>query len=84
MPIQKEKSAEIFMDRGERNLVSEGGQSSTSGLPIRVGERLAVAVVTGEVTEEEDRNFVAAIEERHREGTFFRSTIGYTVAGTKR
>ena len=48
-----------------------------------VGERLAAAVAAGEITEEEGRKFVAAMEERHRAGTFFASAIGYNVAGTK-
>jgi hypothetical protein len=36
-----------------------------------------------EITEEEGRDFVAAIAERHRTGTFFGSAIGYSVVGTK-
>jgi len=49
-----------------------------------VGERLAAAVAAGEITVDEGRNFVAAIEERQRAGTFFASAIGYSVVGTKR
>jgi len=48
-----------------------------------VGERLAAATAAGEITEAEGAEFVAALAERHRAGTFFGSAIGYTVAGTK-
>ena len=48
-----------------------------------VDERLAAAVTAGEITEDEGRNFVAALAERHRAGTFFASAIGYNVVGTK-
>jgi len=49
-----------------------------------VSERLASATAAGEITEGEGAEFIAALGERHREGTFFGSAIGYTVAGTKR
>jgi len=49
-----------------------------------VSERLAAAVAAGEITEDEGRKFVAALEERHRAGTFFGSAIGYTAVGTRR
>lgn len=48
-----------------------------------VGERLAAAIAAGEITEQEGADFIAALEERHRAGTFFGSVIGYTVVGTK-
>ena len=48
-----------------------------------VDERLAAATAAGEITDAEGGNFVAALEERHRAGTFFSSAIGYTVVGTK-
>ncbi len=48
-----------------------------------VGERLAAATAAGEITAQEGADFVAALEERHRTGTFFASAVGYTVAGTK-
>ena len=48
-----------------------------------VGERISAAVAAGEITEEDGKTFIAAIEERHRAGTFFASAIGYTVVGTK-
>ncbi len=48
-----------------------------------VDERLAAATAAGEITDAEGRNFVAALEERHRAGMFFSSAIGYTVVGTK-
>ena len=49
-----------------------------------VRERLAAATAAGEITESEGAEFIAALEERHRAGTFFGSAVGYTVAGTKR
>jgi len=49
-----------------------------------VNERLAAAMAAGEITEGEGAQFIAALGERHRAGTFFGSAIGYTVAGTKR
>jgi ubiquinone/menaquinone biosynthesis C-methylase UbiE len=49
-----------------------------------VSERLAAATAAGEITDGEGAEFVAALGERHRAGTFFGSAIGYTVAGTKR
>ena len=49
-----------------------------------VNERLAAATAAGEITEGEGAQFIAALAERHRAGTFFGSAIGYTVAGTKR
>lgn len=49
-----------------------------------VSERLAAATAAGEITAQEGERFLAAIEERHRAGTFFASAVGYTVVGTKR
>jgi ubiquinone/menaquinone biosynthesis C-methylase UbiE len=49
-----------------------------------VDERLAAARAAGEITDAEGAEFIAALDERHREGTFFGSAIGYTVAGTRR
>ena len=49
-----------------------------------VSERLAAATAAGDITEREGAHFIAALEERHRAGTFFGSAIGYTVVGTKR
>lgn len=49
-----------------------------------VGERLAKAVAAGDITDEESSNFLAALEERHRAGTFYGNAVGYSVAGTKR
>jgi ubiquinone/menaquinone biosynthesis C-methylase UbiE len=46
-------------------------------------ERLKAAVDAGDITREEAADFVAAIEERHRSGTFFANVIGYSVVGTK-
>ena len=48
-----------------------------------VNERLAAATAAGEITEGEGAEFLAALGERHRAGTFFGSAIGYTVAGTR-
>jgi len=48
-----------------------------------VNERLAAATAAGEITESEGAQFIAALAERHRAGTFFGSAVGYTVAGTK-
>ena len=48
-----------------------------------VSERLAAAAAAGEISDEEGRDFLAAIEERHHAGTFYGSAIGYTVVGTK-
>lgn len=48
-----------------------------------VDERLAVVVDSGEITDQEARDFVAALEARHRDGTFFSNAIAYNVAGTK-
>jgi ubiquinone/menaquinone biosynthesis C-methylase UbiE len=48
-----------------------------------VNERLAAAMAAGEITAQEGADFLAALEQRHREGTFFGSAIGYTVVGTK-
>ena len=48
-----------------------------------VSERLAAATAAGEITAQEGADFVAALEERHRAGTFFASAVGYTVVGTK-
>jgi hypothetical protein len=47
-----------------------------------VHERIAAAAAAGEITAQEGKEFLAAIEERHRAGTFYGSAIGYTVAGT--
>jgi ubiquinone/menaquinone biosynthesis C-methylase UbiE len=46
-------------------------------------DRLDTAVADGDVTREEADGFVAALEERHRNGTFFANAFGYNVAGTK-
>ena len=48
-----------------------------------VHERLAAAVAAGDISDDEGRNFVAALDERHRAGTFYGNAIGYNVAGTK-
>ena len=48
-----------------------------------VGERLATAVAASEITTQQGEDFLVAIEERHRAGTFFGSAIGYSVVGTK-
>ena len=48
-----------------------------------VNERLAAATAAGEITEGEGAQFLAALAERHRAGTFFGSAVGYTVTGTK-
>lgn len=48
-----------------------------------LAERLKAAVEAGDVTSVEAADFVAALEERDRSGTFFANVIGYTVAGTK-
>jgi ubiquinone/menaquinone biosynthesis C-methylase UbiE len=46
-------------------------------------ERLKGAVEAGDITREEAADFVAALEDRHRSGTFFANVIGYSVVGTK-
>jgi len=46
-------------------------------------ERLASAVEADEITDEEARDFSAALEERRRAGTFFTNVIAYSVSGTK-
>ena len=46
-------------------------------------DRLGMAVNAGEITREEADGFVAALEARHRDGTFFANAFGYNVAGTK-
>lgn len=48
-----------------------------------VSERLAAAVGAGDITDDESRNFLATLEERHRAGTFYGNAVGYSVAGTK-
>ncbi len=48
-----------------------------------VAERLAVSVAAGEITEAQSSDFVAALEQRHRAGTFFANAIAYNVAGTR-
>jgi ubiquinone/menaquinone biosynthesis C-methylase UbiE len=48
-----------------------------------VDERIAVAVRAGEISADEGRDFVAALAERHRTGTFFANAIGYIVVGTR-
>jgi SAM-dependent methyltransferase len=47
-------------------------------------DRLDMAVGTGEITRAEADDFVAALEQRQRDGTFFANAFGYNVAGTKR
>jgi hypothetical protein len=49
-----------------------------------VSERLAAATAAGEITPQQGADFIAALEERHRAGTFFASAVGYTVVATKR
>ena len=46
-------------------------------------ERLKAAVDAGDITAEESAGFVAELENRHRNGTFFANVIAYSVAGTK-
>jgi ubiquinone/menaquinone biosynthesis C-methylase UbiE len=46
-------------------------------------DRLDMAVKAGEIQRAEADGFVAALEARHREGTFFANAFGYNVAGTK-
>jgi len=46
-------------------------------------QRLAAAVLTGEITREEADSFVAALEERDRAGVFDANAIAYFVAGTR-
>ncbi len=48
-----------------------------------VSERLAKAVAAGDITDDESSDFLAALEERHRAGTFYGNAVGYSVAGTK-
>ena len=48
-----------------------------------VEDRLAAAVASGDITNEESRDFVAALAERHRVGTFFTNAIAYNVVGTR-
>ncbi len=48
-----------------------------------VDERLARVVAAGDISDAEARSFVAALEERHRAGTFFTNAIAYNVVGTK-
>lgn len=47
-------------------------------------DRLDMAIGAGEITRAEADDFVAAVEQRHRDGTFFANAFGYNVAGTKR
>ena len=49
-----------------------------------VDDRLAAAAKSGDITAQEGRDFVAALEARRRAGTFFANAIAYSVAGTKR
>jgi SAM-dependent methyltransferase len=46
-------------------------------------ERLASVVESGQVTRPEVDAFLAALEERHRAGTFFAGVIAYAVTGTR-
>jgi SAM-dependent methyltransferase len=46
-------------------------------------ERLASAIAAGDITEDESRQFVAALEAQHEHGTFFCGLVGYTVVGVK-
>ena len=46
-------------------------------------DRLDMAVKAAEITREEADAFVAALEDRHRGGTFFANAFGYNVAGTR-
>jgi ubiquinone/menaquinone biosynthesis C-methylase UbiE len=48
-----------------------------------LGERLNAAVEAGDITREEAADFVSALEERHRSGTFFANVIGYSIVGTR-
>ncbi len=41
------------------------------------------AVGVGDITHEEAADFVSALEERHRSGTFFAHVIGYSIVGTR-
>jgi ubiquinone/menaquinone biosynthesis C-methylase UbiE len=45
-------------------------------------DRLNAAVDAGEITREDADRFVAALEKRQRDGTFFANAFGYNVAGT--
>jgi ubiquinone/menaquinone biosynthesis C-methylase UbiE len=46
-------------------------------------DRLDMAVAAGDITRADADGFVAALEARHRNGTFFANAFGYNVAGTK-
>ncbi len=46
-------------------------------------DRLDSAVAEREITRAEGDAFVAALEARHRDGTFFANVFGYNVAGTR-
>lgn len=47
-------------------------------------ERLASAIAAGDITEDESRQFIAALEAQQSSGTFFAGLVGYTVIGVKR
>jgi SAM-dependent methyltransferase len=48
-----------------------------------VDDRLAAAAKAGDITLQDGRDFVAAMEARRRAGTFFANAIAYSVVGTK-
>jgi hypothetical protein len=50
---------------------------------MSLDDRLASAVDAGDITREEADRFAAALEHRHRAGTFFGNGVGYRVAATK-
>ena len=50
---------------------------------VSLGDRLASAVDAREITREEADRFAAALENRHRAGTFFANGVGYRIAATK-
>lgn len=46
-------------------------------------KRLSAAIDAGDISSKEAADFAAALDERHRLGTFFANAIGYSIAGTK-
>jgi isochorismate synthase EntC len=50
---------------------------------VLLQQRLHAAVAAGDITLDEAASFIAALEQRHREGTFYASLIGYMALGTK-
>jgi SAM-dependent methyltransferase len=50
---------------------------------VLLHDRLDMAVAASDITRADADGFVAALEARHRNGTFFANAFGYNVAGTK-